>query len=148
MVAGLSVLALACRNAERPAGVGEAPVASRASASENPASPGPWIAEIRNSLRLLPAEVEADPVAARRRAVDLYVSRQEAIERAWGPGGTAGPDSALAAAVVEAEASFHRLLALLNDAERPDSSAVAQAVLELDDRLLEVAGASGAAPRP
>ena len=130
MVAGLWALALACRNAEPLAG------------------PGPWIAEIRTSLRQLRAEVEADPVAARRRAVELYVSRQEAIERAWGPGGTAGPDSTLAAAVVEAEASFHRLLALLNDSERPDSSAVAHAVAELDQRLLEVAGASQAAPRP
>ena len=103
-----------------------------------PTSPGPLISEIRAGIQLLPVEVENDPVAARRRAVELYATRQEAIERGWGPGGSAAPDSTLAAAVLTAESSFHELLTLLNRSASPDSAEVAEAVAALDARLVEV----------
>jgi hypothetical protein len=102
--------------------------------------------EIRTGIQRFPAEVATDPVAVRRRAVELYATRQEAIERAWGPGGSARPDSTLAAAVLAAESSFHELLTLLNRSAAPDSMEVAEAVNALDARLAEVERLAVASP--
>ena len=113
------------------------------------AEPGtlePWVAEIRAGIRELPARVTLDPADARRRAIDLYETRQEAIEQRWGVRGSAEPDSALATAVMAAEGSFHDLLALLNRPAPPDSAAVAGAVAQLETRLDAVLEAAGVAP--
>jgi hypothetical protein len=128
-------LALACgRGAEESATAGGATPA----AAEEPTGPGPWVGEIRAGLRGLPSVVVTDPVAARRSAVELYATRQEALEGRWGVRGTEAPDSTLARSVMDAEASFHELLALLNREAAPDSAAVAAAVAELDRRYAAV----------
>jgi len=107
-----------------------------------PGSPAPadsviaWATEIREGVRPLPARVDGDPDGARQRAVELYVTRQERIEQAAGPGTGAPAD--LAESVHEAEARFHELMQLLGETPPPDSAAVESAVEALDARLAEV----------
>lgn len=102
-----------------------------------------WAEEIREGIGPLPAQVGSDPDAARQRAVELYVTRQERIEQAAGPG--TGSPAGLAESVHEAEARFHELLQLLGESPPPDSTEVANAVEALDARLAEVVDLAGAA---
>ncbi|HET7693519.1 MAG TPA: hypothetical protein VFM44_10575 [Gemmatimonadota bacterium] len=95
-----------------------------------------WATEIREGIRPLPTRVAGDPDGARQRAVELYVTRQERIEQAVGPGTGAPVD--LAESVHEAEARFHELMQLLGETPPPDSAAVESAVEALDARLAEV----------
>jgi hypothetical protein len=95
-----------------------------------------WATEIREGIRPLPTRVPGDPDGARPRAVELYVTRQERIEQAAGPGTAAPAD--LAESVHEAEARFHELMQLLGETPPPDSAAVESAVEALDARLAEV----------
>jgi len=95
-----------------------------------------WAGDIRAGIALLPAQVEADPLAARQRAVELYVTRLERIEQTVGPGTGSAPD--LAEAVHEAEARFHELMQLLDETPPPDSTRVAGVVRALDTRIGEV----------
>jgi hypothetical protein len=144
---GLLISTLACAGEEKSTeAVQEAPAESATVAASEPAGPGPWVGEIREGIRDLPSRVTRDPLGARRAAIDLYASRQEALERRWGPGGTDAPDSTLARAVLEAEGSFHELLALLNRSQAPDSVEVAATVAALDARLDAVLVAAGEAP--
>ena len=80
--------------------------------------------------------MDADPDGARQRAVELYVTRQERIEQAAGPG--TGSPADLAESVRVAEARFHELMQLLGETPPPDSAAVGGAVEALDARLAEV----------
>jgi len=143
---GLLISTLACAGEETTEAVQEAPAEPATVAASEPAGPGPWVGEIREGVRDLPSRVTRDPLGARRAAVELYASRQEALERRWGPGGTDAPDSTLARAVLEAEGSFHDLLALLNRSQAPDSVEVAAAVAALDTRLDAVLVAAGETP--
>lgn len=102
-----------------------------------------WATEIREGIRPLPARVGTDPEGARQRAVELYVTRQERIEQAAGPG--TGSPADLAEAVHEAEARFHELMQLLGETPPPDSATVSGAVDALDARLGEVVELAGAA---
>jgi hypothetical protein len=95
-----------------------------------------WAEEIQAGIAALPAGVTDDPDGARQRAVELYVTRQERIEQASGPGTGAPAD--LAESVHQAEARFHELMQLLGATPPPDSAAVHDAVLALDARLAEV----------
>ena len=95
-----------------------------------------WAAEIQAGIADLPTRVTDDPDGARQRAVELYVTRQERIEQASGPGTGAPAD--LAESVHQAEARFHELMQLLGETPPPDSTAVHGAVLALDARLAEV----------
>lgn len=95
-----------------------------------------WAGDIRAGIAPLPAQFEADPLAARQRAVELYVTRQERIEQTVGPG--TGSDPQLAEAVHEAEARFHELMQLLDETPPPDSTRVAGAVRALDTRIGDV----------
>jgi len=108
-----------------------------------------WAEEIRAGLAVLPGRVAGDPDGARQRAVELYVTRQERIEQASGPG--TGSPAELAESVHEAEARFHELMQLLGETPPPDSTAVRGAVQALDARLAEVvdlaAGTEAAGPR-
>jgi hypothetical protein len=140
---GIVMLALACSGGrEEPS----RPVVADSAAAEEPAGPGPWVDEIREGIRDLPSRAARDPVEARRAAFELYATRQEAIERRWGPRGTDAPDSTLARTVLEAETSFHELLALLNREAAPDSVSVGTAVAALDARLEAVLLAAGERP--
>lgn len=104
-----------------------------------------WAEEIREGISLLAGQVGSDPDGARQRAVQLYVSRQERIEQAAGPG--TGSPADLAESVHEAEARFHELMQLLGESPPPDSTAVASAVQALDTLLAEVVEHAGDAER-
>ena len=95
-----------------------------------------WATEIQAGIADLPTRVTDDPDGARQRAVELYVTRQERIEQASGPGTGAPAD--LAESVHQAEARFHELMQLLGETPPPDSTAVHGAVQALDARLAEV----------
>lgn len=138
-LAWILAAALAC-------GGTEAQPDASAPASQQAETPGRLVGEIRDGIRDLPALAASDRVAARRLAVDLYATRQEALERSWGVRGSESPDSTLARTVMEAEAAFHQLLGLLNQEAAPDSAAVASAVAELDGRQVAVLEAAGEAP--
>lgn len=109
-----------------------------------------WVSEIREGVRALPAEAVRDVAGARRRALDLYVTRQEYVEIYYGPGGRLLPAAAveLGAAVKEAEARFHELLQLLNQGPAPDSVQVAAAVERLDAELTRVLAEADSAGAP
>lgn len=155
LTVSLFVSALACASepaesgtTERPEGSGPASAASPA-AGASADSVVAWAAEIRTGIADLPTRVTGDPDGARQRAVELYVTRQERIEQASGPGTAAPAD--LAESVHQAEARFHELMQLLGATPPPDSAAVQDAVLALDARLAEVvdraAGQDLAPPR-
>ena len=95
-----------------------------------------WIGDIRTGIAPLPGRVGDDPEGARQRAVELYVTRQEQIEQAVGPG--TASDAELAASVLEAEARFHELMQVLGTSPPPDSAGVAAAVSALDAELARV----------
>lgn len=102
-----------------------------------------WAEEIRAGIAGLPRQVADDPDGARQRAVELYVTRQERIEQASGPG--TGSAAELAESIHEAEARFHELMQLLGGTPPPDSTAVHLAVERLDARLAEVVDLAGGA---
>jgi hypothetical protein len=136
--------------ADAPASVDSAPASVTAGEAPGTATADSvvaWANEIRDGIALLPGRVADDPEGARSRAVELYVTRQERIEQAAGPG--TGSPADLAESVHEAEARFHELMQLLGESPPPDSAAVGSAVDALDGRLGEVvelaAGAETAA---
>lgn len=146
------LLAAACGGGVDPANEADEPAsADTASApvtsGESPV-PAPadsviaWATEIRDGIAALPDRVADDPEGARSRAVELYVTRQERIEQAAGPG--TGSPPALAESVHEAEARFHELMQLLGESAPPDPAAVGSAVDALDGRLAEVVELAGA----
>jgi hypothetical protein len=135
----LFVSAIACASEPAESETAEQPAAAGTSAPAAPASADSviaWAEEIRAGISGLPGRVPDDPDGARRRAVELYVTRQERIEQASGPG-TGSPDD-LAESVHEAEARFHELMQLLGETPPPDSTAVRSAVRALDAQLAEV----------
>lgn len=120
------------------------PAADSLPTSTAPAPPDSviaWATDIREGIRPLAERVAADPDGARQRAVELYVTRQERIEQAAGPG--TGSPADLAESVHEAEARFHELMQLLGESPPPDSDAVGTAVDALDARLAEVIELAG-----
>lgn len=94
------------------------------------------IGDIRTGIAPLPGRVGDDPEGARQRAVELYITRQERIEQAVGPG--TASDAELAASVLEAEARFHELMQVLGTSPPTDSAGVAAAVSALDAELARV----------
>jgi hypothetical protein len=149
--AGALLLATACAGPDQgsdaderaaPGDSASAPEAAAAAPAQAPAdSVIAWATEIRDGIRSLPGQVGADPEGARQRAVELYVTRQERIEQAAGPG--TGSPADLAESVHEAEARFHELMQLLGESPPPDSAAVGSAVEALDGRLADVAALAG-----
>ena len=153
LVAPLVLVAAACGAGSDPGSGTDEPAAAADSAVSIAAVPGApagpmpadsvvaWATEIRQGVGRLPARVGADPDGARQRAVELYVTRQERIEQAAGPG--TGSPADLAESVHEAEARFHELMQLLGGTPPPDSTAVRLAVQSLDARLAEVVDLAG-----
>lgn len=107
-----------------------------------------WIDDIRAGLDGLPRRARQDPDSAEQAALDLYLSRQEYIERYYGAGGPRAGGQALAAAVDAAEASFHELMRVTGKTPPPDSASVAEAVARLRERLGAVAREARAAGVP
>ncbi|MGH7540764.1 MAG: FTR1 family protein, partial [Gemmatimonadota bacterium] len=105
-----------------------------------------WIAEVESELVDVPARAAAGEAGAGQRVVELYIGRQEFIERYYGPGGLLEPGGVLAEAVRVAELRFHELMTLTGGAEAPDSAAVAGAagaLLAQYDVVLEEARHDG-----
>lgn len=95
-----------------------------------------WVRDIREGMRDVPSLAATDPVVAQRRALDLYVGRQEYIEMYWGPGRVLhSPERPeLGEAVLAAEQVFHNVLQAL--AVQPiDTSRVRAGVDSLAWRL-------------
>jgi hypothetical protein len=146
------LLAVACGRGPDPATEAEEPASAESAtaleASGEAPDPAPadsviaWATEIRDGIRPLAGQVGVDPEGARQRAVELYVTRQERIEQAAGPG--TGSSADLAESVHEAEARFHELMQLLGESPPPDSAAVESAVEALEGRLAEVVDLAGA----
>ena len=103
-----------------------------------------WVADMKSGLDTVVTTAVRDRSVAQRAVLDVYVNRQEWLERYYGRYGSLQPDttSTLGSAVMEAEARFHDLLTLVS-AESVDSAQVAQAVtavhVELDRVLAEAA---------
>ena len=137
---------------EPPAGDGsEADAPGEAASAISPRAPTrasadsviAWAQEIREGIGPLARQVGSDPDAARQGAVELYVTRQERIEQAAGPGTGSSPE--LASSVHEAEARFHELMQLLGESPPPHATDVETAVQALDERLAEVVELAGGA---
>ncbi|MDX1623573.1 MAG: hypothetical protein R3199_06300 [Gemmatimonadota bacterium] len=113
----------------------ETPAEARLETGAAPDDLASLVSDIRAGIEPLPARVDSEPDAVREQAVELYVTRQEEIERRWGPNGERNPPEALARAVDDAEARFHALMEILNAATPPDSAAVAERVAALEAEL-------------
>jgi hypothetical protein len=141
-------VAVACGGGSEPS-AGDVSEADAPGEGASPAVSAPadsviaWAQEIREGIGPLAGQVGSDPDAARKRAVELYVTRQERIEQAAGPGTGASPD--LAESVHEAEARFHELMQLLGESPPPHATDVETAVQALDERLAEVVELAGGA---
>lgn len=95
-----------------------------------------WVADIRDGLDGLPALASVDADSAEKVVVNLYVGRQEWLERYWGTHGsfTHAVAPALGEAVMASEAGFHELLELFSG-EAPGEERVASAVSALEGQL-------------
>src|SRR5690606_8001489 len=99
-----------------------------------------WVADIREGIATLPELARTDGPGASRKALELYITRQEYIEMYYGAGGRLNASAALDAKIEAAEARFHELMQLLN--KQPiDLAAVAPAVEALDKAQAEVLAA-------
>jgi hypothetical protein len=108
-----------------------------------------WVQDIRSGTNDLAERFRQDPKEAEKTAVDLYVNRQEWLERYWGTYGVLTQSVApeLGQAVMDAEARFHELLTVLTGS---DATAVGvdEAVQALDRQLELVVEKSQAANVP
>ncbi|HUP88951.1 MAG TPA: hypothetical protein VM100_06365 [Longimicrobiales bacterium] len=107
---------------------------------------GDWVADIRKGISLIPAMVEKDPAAAQKKALELYVTRQEYSEMYYGANGRNKATAELATAITTAEERFHDLLKLLS-AKPVVKADVKVAVKALDKQqrtVLQLWKASGA----
>ncbi|HEY8483620.1 MAG TPA: hypothetical protein VIL13_03350 [Longimicrobiales bacterium] len=106
-----------------------------------------WVADIQNGIQTIPTEAASDPAAAQKRALDLYVGRQEFIELYYGENGRlAAGQAQVGTAVADAETRFHDLLVLLSAPPPADTAKVREAVAALAnelDRVLREARAAG-----
>jgi hypothetical protein len=122
----------------------EAAAPSATRAQRIPGTPegglGQWVSDIRAGLADLPRRATEDAEAAGKLTVDLYVNRQEWLERYWGTYGLLTQDVApeLGRAVMDAEARFHELMILMTGAEAPAEEKVAAALAALNTQLDQV----------
>lgn len=74
-----------------------------------------WVADIREGTVGIEVAAAEDATAAQRKALDLYVGRQEYLELYYGTNGrlTSGVEMELGEAVMENERRFHEMLQLL-----------------------------------
>jgi high-affinity iron transporter len=114
-----------------------------------------WVTDIREGLQDVPSLVArssaADSAVEGRAAaesvvLDLYLGRQEYIERYYGPGGPRDGGEALDAAVGDAESKFHEVLRLAGATPPAETASVQAAIDRLSealDRVLDEARAAG-----
>ncbi len=111
-----------------------------------------WVADMQAGLDTVVVVAQRDRDAAQRVVLDVYVNRQEWLERYYGKYGALQADtaSALGTAVMDAEARFHTLLTLVAS-EGADSAAIATAVSSVRaelGRVLDEAGRTAVRPVP
>lgn len=99
---------------------------------------GTWVKDIRAGLAEVRELAGRDPAAAQRKALDLYVTRQEYAEMYYGIDGRARATDELAQAIESAEERFHDLMKLLGT-PKPATEGVAAAVRALDEQQATVA---------
>lgn len=141
---------LACGGGQTPGretGAGQE-VASEIIPGTPPGSLVEWIQDIRSGLEGLAGRLQEDPQGASQSVTELYLSRQEYIERYYGAGGSRAGSQALGRVVVEAESRFHDLMRIAGRNPPPDSQEVAEAVSSLVERLREVLDEAVAAGVP
>ena len=105
-----------------------------------------WIQDIYNGLEGVEALSATDGMAAQRQALEQYIDRQEYIELYYGPGGrlVSAEHVTLGAAVDSAEARFHDLMRVANEAGDSTATAAAVSALRTEyDRVLSEARAAG-----
>ncbi|HEY0809994.1 MAG TPA: FTR1 family protein, partial [Longimicrobiales bacterium] len=98
---------------------------------------GDWVNAIVDGVAPLPEQAKTDGAAAQRKALELYVTRQEYIEMYYGPGGKLNAAPELGTEIESAEARFHELMQLLG-AKPVDISAVEKATTALREQELRV----------
>jgi hypothetical protein len=96
-----------------------------------------WVKEIRAGLREIPALLKNDAPAAQRKALELYVTRQEYSEMYYGPHGRQRATDELANAIGTAEERFHDLMKLLNT-PGASADAVKASIGALDSQQAQV----------
>jgi high-affinity iron transporter len=96
-----------------------------------------WVGDIRRGIAPLTEQARTDGGAAQRKALDLYVTRQEYIEMYYGAGGRLKASAELGVEVEAAETRFHELMKLLG-AQTVDVPAVEKAVAALDAQQAKV----------
>ncbi len=110
-----------------------------------------WIGDVRRGLAGVPALATRDAAEAQKRALDLYLTRQEYIEMYWGEGGRLTRGRELAPAIEEAENRFHILLSSLEPRFGTGAGLIRQQIRSLNEqyqRVLAAAEAAHVAPDP
>jgi hypothetical protein len=92
-----------------------------------------WVKEMRAGIAQLPALLKDDVASAQRKALELYVTRQEYSEMYYGPHGRLRATDELASAIGTAEERFHALMKLLGTSN-PSADAVKSAIDALDSQ--------------
>jgi FTR1 family protein len=140
----IGAASLACERTEAPAPQQVAETPTTQAAPANGLIPGTpdgdldaWVADIRGGIAPLANQARTDGSAAQRKALDLYVTRQEYIEMYYGTGGRLNASAKLGAEVEAAETRFHELMKLLG-AQPVDIAAAEKAVAALDAQQAQV----------
>jgi hypothetical protein len=97
-----------------------------------------WVKDIRNGLDEIPALTKQNPADAQKKALDLYITRQEYAEMYYGLDGRNKASEELSAAIETAEERFHVVMQLLAQTA-PAQDAVESAVDSLDAQQALVA---------
>ncbi len=159
LLAGTCLLAIVgCRGRQPAEAVAETPradravtVAASASAPATLAVGTPagglreWVGDVRRGLAGVPALAVRDAGQAQKRALDLYLTRQEYIEMYWGEGGRLTRGRELAPAIEEAENRFHILLAGLEPRFRTRRDVIGREIASLNEQYDHVLAAAATA---
>lgn len=107
---------------------------------------GDWINDIRTGIKAIPELAAKDAAAAQKKALELYVTRQEYSEMYYGVNGRNKVSEQMGKEIATAEERFHDLLKLLGS-KTPGNAEVVAAVKALDKQqaiVLDMWTASGA----
>jgi hypothetical protein len=97
-----------------------------------------WVKDIRKGIADVPALTKTNPAEAQKKALDLYVTRQEYAEMYYGVDGRNKASVELSEAIETAEERFHVVMQLLAQ-KAPAYDAVDTAVNALDEQQALVA---------
>lgn len=137
LIALLAAVAAGCNSSPQNEAVAAAPAAGTSVPNDGliPGTPagdlGDWVREIRTGIAEARKLVKTDPVAAQKRTLDLYVTRQEYAEMYYGVEGRLKTNAELPQAIETAEERFHEAMKILA-AKNPvvDEAIAAMAALD------------------